>query len=502
MRAGKRIGTMFLSLLLWTCFLSPLLAKEVPENEVEVLIYGGSFSGVAAARAILHERPETRILIVVPQSRLGEIGTVAAQNYWDARERPETYVRGTFKVLFDRFGRGYAPEEMAGFLASLLASHPTIHIRYDSDIAGIRATGGRIESVGIQAFSPDEPIATVTAKLWIDASFNGRLLRLAQFTGVTGRNDFTDETRQQAATLMFRITGLDVERAVASKRWKARRDKDGTRLVYGGWGMDSIEGIAAFNRKHVGKYKLKAMNIAGDAKRGYWLNTLLVYNVDGTKERRDRGTALYPQNPYAEVDEAFAETRAFVLGGEVERALRSLEGFEQAKVVDTAEMLYIRETIHSSLKANPTENDFALTAKMLIGAGASEGDGLDREAFPTRIGLGFYGMDSNGYLASDPWKARENAIHYAGPKHPVFVPFGTLLNPALANVLVCGYGANISSIAWFAMRVLPNQMVLGDAAGMAAAHSLRTKRLPAEFSLTDIQAIQEGLRRFGAVLEK
>lgn len=493
-------------------FLIPIRSWSEQGKASDVLIYGGSFSAIAAVQALHHAAPEAKIVLIVPQDRLGEIGTVGAQNYWDARQHPDTYAKGTFKTLFDRFGPGYDPREMANHLSQRIAGLGNLTIHFGYDISGIDHAKGLIERVkirklertteGFSCFSTHEPEIVFTSRIYIDASFNGRLLRLSGFTGIIGRNDYTDETRQQAATLMFRIMDLDVAKAVASKRWKAQLDFDGTRLIYGGWGMDSIKEIAAFNRKYQDRYKLKEMNIAGNGKAGYWVNALLAYNVDATKERKDLGTDWYPKNTFLEIDEAYPKAKALLLSGEVEQTLRAMKGFEQVRIVDVADILYIRESIHSSKKSQPSEGDFAVTAKMLIGAGKTRNDGFDRESYPTRIGMAFYGMDSNGYLASDPWKAKENAIHYAGPKHPVFVPFETLLNPGVRNVLACGYGANISSIAWFAMRVLPNQMVLGDAAGMAAAKCLKTNKFPLEFSLDEIREIQDGLRTFGAALDK
>ena len=59
-----------------------------------------------------------------------------------------------------------------------------------------------------------------------------------------------------------------------------------------------------------------------------------------------------------------------------------------------------------------------------------------------------------------------------------------------------------SSFSWAEIRVLPNQCVLGDAAGVAAAYAVKNAKDPLNFSQTDIANIQTLLKNSNALLEK
>ena len=59
-----------------------------------------------------------------------------------------------------------------------------------------------------------------------------------------------------------------------------------------------------------------------------------------------------------------------------------------------------------------------------------------------------------------------------------------------------------SSLAWAEIRVLPNQCVLGDAAGVAAAYAIKNGKDPLSLSQTDITNIQTLLKNSNALLEK
>src|SRR4051794_12970463 len=78
-------------------------ASSVP-RQYDVLVYGGSFSGFAAVRTLKRYAPGARVLWVVPQDRLGEIGTVGGQCFWDMFQGRSYYYGGTFRSLFTRFG--------------------------------------------------------------------------------------------------------------------------------------------------------------------------------------------------------------------------------------------------------------------------------------------------------------------------------------------------------------------------------------------------------------
>ncbi|MGE5329778.1 MAG: FAD-dependent oxidoreductase [Deltaproteobacteria bacterium] len=480
----------------------------------DIIIYGGSFSAFAAIKTITNQNPGLKVLMVVPQDKLGEIGTSAAQNFWDIMSGSRDYAKGTFKTLFNKFGQGYDPEEMAQYLMNETKKYKNLEIAFEHDVSDVITENSLIKEItvnkiqkndkGFYVFQKDNAFLA-KAKVFIDASCTGRLLRLGGFTGITGRNDYTPETRQQAVTLMFKIKGIDVDKMIKTKKWRAYADKDGTRLIWGGWGINSYKKIAAFNNKYENVYKIKSANLAEDKNGAYWANMLIMYNVDATKEYKDFGTENYPQNSYLSIEEGYLKLKEMIISNEFKEAISSFPGLENVKISGAADMLYIRESVHSSLKLNPGLNDFALTSGEAGSAGKSKNDGADKNNYKNRIGMGFYFMDSNGYFTKDAKDKYIGILHKNSslkPRNPVYVPYEAMLNPAMKNVLICGYGANISSIAWCEMRVLPNQMVLGDASGMAACTAIQKKKNPAELSAQDISEVQKNLKAYGALIDK
>lgn len=479
------------------------------ESRYDVVVYGGSFSGYAAVRMIQTQNPSLRILLIVPQRQLGEIGTVGAQNFWDLRGASRGWIGGSFRELFEPFDRAYDPEAVAAMMADRLAFDPNVDVRYGTDIVDVGVRSGEVKSLELQTLSrlPDgrelfdreSGTMKVEAKVFIDASYNGRLLRLAGFTGIKGRQDYADE-RQMAVTLMFEIEGLDFWKAVRSGDFESTIDRDGSRMLWGGDPAKHPK-TYAFNDSIRQLGRLKPLNLAEGVKDRYWVNVMLLYGVDATKEAKDEGTPRYPKNDLLSIDEGYARLRRIVESDEFLEAIRDFPGFESVHITRFAPMLYIRESVHSAQFDRPGSFGFAITPDELTEAGPGPESGADADHHPTRIGLQFYFMDTQGYVESDPAE-KEMETFKQVPAHPAYAPYEALLNPALKNVLVCGYGVNASSVSWFALRVLPNQMVLGDAAGVAAATAIERGLPPARLDKEAITLVQDRLRASGAVLDK
>ncbi len=482
-----------------------------PLLHYDIVIYGGSFSGYAAARAIHRENPGMRLLMIVPQRRLGEIGTVAAQNFWDLRGYRKDWIAGTFNELFEFQNRGYDPDAMAAFMEENLRFNPLFEVKYQTDIVGSTVQEGEVREIAIRSLvrapTGEEtwdtlaPTIRVQARVFIDASYTARLLRLSGFLGVTGRDDYARSTEQQAVTLMFEVEGLDFVAASKSGDFEWGIDKDGSRLLWGG--KPNTHPVTwRFNATHKAEFRIKPMNIAEGAKDRWWINTILMYGVDATKELKDEGTYRYPRSELMSVDEGYTKARKMVESDEFLAALRDFPGFSSVRISRVADMLYIRESAHSSLYPNPGYFGFAVRADHLTRAGRDQYSGTDSENYKTRIGLAFYQMDTQGYIDKDPWEEHFEDQTRVNPVYPAYIPYEALLNPNLRNVLICGYGINASSIAWYALRVLPNQMVLGDAAGVAAETAISRQLAPADFGEAEIFEVQRHLREMGAILEK
>ncbi len=95
-----------------------------------------------------------------------------------------------------------------------------------------------------------------------------------------------------------------------------------------------------------------------------------------------------------------------------------------------------------------------------------------------------YFEDSIGMVSN--WKKR-------GPIYEV--PFRTLYNKEIKNLIVAGRCTSVNETLWDVMRVIPCCAVTGQAAGTAAA-------MTDDFSTLDISALQEKLRNNGVVIHE
>lgn len=538
----------------------------------DIVIYGGGFAGVAAARtAAATSSGKTIALIVpdpVPHSRghasLGGLGTIGGQNFFDVRrwDKIQDYVTaGSFKRWFDVLKQHYSTTEMANLLEKDLEAYGSrIEIFYGYDIVSIGwQNPASITSVKVRQIKRDssgivvwETVEeTINGKVFVDASDSGRLAQLANFGGTAGRYGFpssyvkSDENapgkgRQQVASLMFKIRGFNPN--VSSDDIEIADHKNGNGVISANGGTKTYKNkngkIYAFNQKYGPTgFAIKPFNLAQNGKGSseWWVNTLLVFNVDGRAYNRDRSgdsSKAFPKemlSSYKTVDDAWVQARNMVANQEFLAAFRTFPGCSNATIVTDSsgksavgEILYIRESVHSALsataRAHGTSNsNYTLTTNACNKAGTSSENGADFQNYGQRIGLNFYWSDINGYEFSDLKDASGNYI-WGGevgakvrsdlgitgntPTNPVYVPYRTIVTNFVSNLLIPGYAACMSSFAWAECRVLPNLCVLGDAAGVAAAYSVTNNKQPLNLTSADIQKVQTSLRNIGAKLDK
>jgi hypothetical protein len=530
----------------------------------DIIIYGAGFGGVAAALNAHRTYSDLngvapRILLINPQSVVGGLGALNGQNFWDWRRwdgdkvTASTYAQVTVNgISIDRqpqmgshakysvgtpvngkpqFDQIYATSEMTTYLNSQLSAKAGLTLLQAHDVKTVsRDAAGRITSVNVQKlkrenqawlFDPAFAVATYTAPIFIDASENARLTRLAGLTTTLGRQDRNSDNRQMVASLMFRVKGINKNQLVGQPGWGLINDKNGHVGFWGGnteiaAAVNAAAGttlypLGQFNKNNA-RYQIKGMNVAEDRTsaalapaseldRVYWVNTLLIVGVDGNCERKDgcadEGATAYPTDglkPWS-ADYAFTQARTTLSTPAFLSAMQAFPGFAGMQLMtvtaggvtypSVGESLYLRETIHTPLSASGpfTDASFALTAAEITGAGSTSATGSDESNKANRIGLGYYWMDSNGYTKANPASGQTDPDPVAATLlNPVYVPVDALLTNQAPNLIVAGYSANISSRAWTMMRVLPNLTVLGDGAGVLAGYARSYQADPLSFA--------------------
>jgi len=481
-------------------------------TQYDIVVYGATMPGVAAIRTATSVDQSLSILLVNPRQAWGGISCGGGQNFWDCRlwqrDGQQCLVQGgSFQNWYDSVGQAYDTEEMAQLLRE--EAKPA-RICEGWDLAGVTRTGGAIDSIELAPIERplDDPPRfgdrrhRVAGDVFIDASESGRLTRLAAVSYATGRQDWADDDRQMATTLMFRVGDLDWQEIQDGKRdgqsiFDTRRDPNtGKRLFWGGGPVVANDrNVAAFEQRYP-RFQIKPMNAAEHRDGEFWINALLFYDVDGTRAGYDEParTSGDDRNPW---DRWTARQRAesTIATDEFKRAIQSFPGFEDATLPSdgnederVADLLYLRETIHAGNAPR------ALSRTDVEEAGSGPKAGADSAHYERRIGLGYYWLDNNGYTRDE-----------AGPElsdapNPVYLPYEVLTAPDVENLLLPGYAASISGEAWFEIRVLPNLCVLGDAAGAAAAVAINQHNSPVQRSL--VSDVQRELRDNDAILEK
>ncbi|MEW6276168.1 MAG: FAD-dependent oxidoreductase [Bacillota bacterium] len=599
-------------------------AQEVAE-EYDIVVYGGTFAGCAAARTAAQLAPESSVLVIVPvpERVLGGAGTAGGQNFFDVRLwRGEVVTAGSFARWYREAGQFYNTRKMADLLSSDLARHKNITILWGYDVrevqrkladdggikplpglSGIKRLAGlskkgagpfrenglppqnrlllktgaaleksslpfRLTALRLREVLRDgeegaviwgEGRRKIKGRVFIDASDDGRLTRLAGGNVTVGRGDWPDvflppgergeegPARQQAATLMFKVTGVvvpDAPQKIGDLEFL--KDPSGSwGIVGGGDTFRRNPVVTGFNDRYAPRgFALKPLNAAQDGAGSdqWWVNALLVFNVDGRACRRDLGSERYPRSireAALDVDEARSRARELLARPEFIQALRQFSaaderggryGFHRAELVKNGggrpavgDVLYLRETVHLRSEAagsspgfngGAEKSSYALTPEECRLAGAGPADGADRENYPTRIGLAYYLLDINAYAPADlkqqgayRWPVTDGSrpdLPAGGgqPKNPVYLPFEMLVSGQLVNLLAPGYATGAASFAWAEVRVIPNLCVLGDAAGAAAAGAVLSGEDPARFGQREIKWVQGALRKIGARLDK
>lgn len=490
----------------------------------EIVIYGGGPQAVSAALTAVSSSRQADVLMIVPERQLGSTMTAGRQNLFDLNYHkpsslppglPADYAGsqgGSLYRFVKALGAVFAPSEMEAYFVRETKASGRIRVLYETDItqADLKENAASIQELHFRKIRKDPEdgryrfsgaaSSSVQAEVFIDASETGRLLRLTGAGYTTGREDTGKDQLQMVATLMYKVKGVDAYAAIAPNKTAngVAYSTRGSFQFWGGREVYTIPEILAYDRNSP-YFRLKAYNAGEDGyshvgadtgKTPFWLNHMIIYKVDGRKMWRDRelDNGLYPESPELDPEEARELAVQELKKPEYWEMIRKLPGFANVEPVlengepAVGEILYLRETIHACNKPG------APAAHALTEADVMKGG---QEFYDRRIGVGFYNFDSNTYQKQE---ALTNPLH-----EPWYVPYEVLRTPYVDNLLLPGYAANIDSYSWSAMRVYPNLIMLGDAAGAAAALAADGRM---ELGRPDMGLLQNVLLQHQAILEK
>jgi hypothetical protein len=164
---------------------------QSPATNTEICIYGGTSAGVIAAYAAanLHKS----VILVEPGHRPGGLSS-GGLGFTDIGNK--YVVTGLARDFYRRIGRHYGKFEQWIFEPKVADSifrdyikRGKVTVIYDQRLHAVRRAGASIASIQLESSATGTPASTITAKEYIDCSYEGDLMAKAGVSYTTGRED-------------------------------------------------------------------------------------------------------------------------------------------------------------------------------------------------------------------------------------------------------------------------------------------------------------------------
>ena len=419
----------------------------------DILILGGGIAGAAAALAAAREGAS--VVLAEKSGRLGGIATnglvstlCGCYSSLPGRRKIIGGFRDLLAAELHRTGgilEGVDrdthrndtcdPELLACALDTLMQRHD-VQLLFSSCVIGADFSERLLRSVEV-VNTESGTRCSITPRLAVDASGGALLSWLADPASIVSGGE---GGKLQAATMVFRMDGVDGDRA---------------RLVT----KDEIRALLAEARR----------------------------NGDVVGERGNGVLTVLPGNSSAIVNANWVQANMSVpedvTRGLVEGRKKALEnarffrkyvpGFGNAVLSSIAASLGVRE-------ASRIKGKYVL----------SQEDVMEGRRFEDAISLGSWPMEYHDY--------EQNRLVYLWSENDYDIPFRCLLPEGLDNVIAAGRNISVSSMAYASTRVMGPCMAIGQAAGTATRLCLKMNAFPKE---VDIHLLRKTLLNEGAILE-
>ncbi|MGH2376637.1 MAG: FAD-dependent oxidoreductase [bacterium] len=439
-----------------------LRSDRVPASlPADVLVVGGSAAGVAAAIAAARQG----MIVVLVESRpyLGTVMTGAMLNMVDlSRGQDKRHlIRGIFLELYEQIGSiTFDPLRVRGLLRAKVEAEPGITLLLSTEMVRPIVEDARVSGAMVRTQEGD--VITIRGTVTVDATDDGDLAAAAGVPFTYGRETSGIDSRAMAATLMFRVADVDW-RAVTRYAWSQRLgtiQPSGAYLGYA-WGFKSaLDGY----RPDDPRLSAHDLNIGKIPDGTVWINSLQIHDVDGTSR-------VSKQDGYDRAAREIPRLVAYLR----EHAV----GFANARLVEIAPELYVRETRH-------LRGLYTLSAK----------DIQTRTRFWDRIGAASYPVDLHQYKKGEQYPYKPVRREYT-------IPLRALITVRIDGLFVASRAFSATYQAAGSARVIPTTMAMGEGVGVAAAVAVQRGVTPHQLAERRdlITEVQERLIRAGAVID-
>ena len=408
---------------------------NVTQINTDVLVLGSGPSGFAAAYTAA--KNGAKVILVEQNGDVGGISTSGLMSHWTGScESPLYYeiLNRTAETNEGRFkGRIVNlidPEKLKTLYLEMLDEVGCKLMLYtfaeDAICDGDKILGARV----INKSGKTE----IFAKITIDATGDGDIAARAGAEFILGRES---DNKMQPATLMFKVGGVDYDRAVFLGSFESTYETP----------KGELQALAKehipFPAGHILTYKSTLPEVVT-------CNMTNAIDIDGTVADDLTKATLVCRR---QMDAVVKYLREFV------------PGYENCFIISSGSLIGIRETRHFKGRYTLNENDI-LEAKVFD-------DYVVKDAF---FNFDVHNITGAGLDKTGVQKHFSQERGYT-------IPYRCLIPEVKENLLLCGRNISGTHMAHSNFRVMPICVGIGEAAGAAASISTLQNR-----SLTDIDA--------------
>ncbi|MEC9488295.1 MAG: FAD-dependent oxidoreductase [Halanaerobium sp.] len=406
-------------------------------DEYDLIVVGGEPEGIAAA--VSAARSGLQTLLVVKRDGLGGLFTEAMLNYLDIPYGINNRLasRGIFQEWHQMVGgrTAFSILKARQAFSRLVTAEENLTLSLETKVNRIIMS---INDNSLQGLVLEKGPGrhTVWAERFIDATQDADLAVMTGVPYFIGGEDIGLAGERMAATLVIHLTNIDwgkIEEVARSSLFGAASyQKPGLEnpVTQVFWGFGKLVGLYEPVQEDT---RLRGLNIARVGNDCY-INGLQIFGVDGLSEVSRQGA----------IEKGKQEARHIL-----DFLQKNFPGFSQAEIASFPTELYIRETRHILAEYQLPLSD--------LWENKDHRDGIALGAYPVDIQA--RSKNDYGYVLCDP-------IQYA-------IPFRSLIPLKVNGLLVVGRSAGYSSLAAGSTRIVATGMATGEAAGVAAAISIR-----------------------------
>lgn len=423
------------------------LERKIPiKYTVDVLVVGGGPAGFATAVSAAWMGAKT--LLIEQTGAVGGVATTGLMSHWTGATEGPLYeellqrakdIERDWKYYGDKIlhaERIINPEKLKLVMLEML-HEAGAQLQLYTFASDVIMEGNRITGVITESKSGRE---VILAKVVVDASGDGDIAAKSGADFIKGRES---DGKMQPASLMFKVAGVDMERAVFPGEFE-----DDFEVPAGK--------IQELGRKHLpfptGHVLLYPSTLPGVVT----VNMTHCLDIDGTKAE-DLTRAEYECRKQIPAIEEFLRTY--------------VPGFENCFVISTASVIGIRETRHFVGEYTITEEDIQ-EAKIFD------------DWIVTRAHFNFdvHGISGPGLDKSGKQKAFTQKKKYT-------IPIGCFLPKKINGLLLAGRNISGTHLAHSNYRVMPICVNMGQGVGVLAALSVQQNKEPRQIDVKDVQKI-------------